>query len=89
MYINAIIIIIIIYSFVYFAARVVTGPTRSVSLENLHRECGWTSLAERRKQQKLTFMFKTMNGFVSPYISDLISPTHTHPVIREVTNYPL
>ena len=37
------------------AARIVTGLTRSVSLENLYRECGWTSLAERRKQQKLIF----------------------------------
>ena len=66
------------------AARIVTGRTRSVSLENLYRECGWTSLAERRKQQKLIFMFKTMNGFVPSYISDLIPP-----MIREVTNYPL
>ena len=66
------------------AARIVTGLTRSVSLENLYRECIWISLAERRKQQKLTFMFKTMNGFVPSYISDLIPP-----MIREVTNYPL
>ena len=61
------------------AARIVSGLTRSVSLENLFRECGWTSLAERRKQQKLIFMFKTKNGFVPPFISDLI----------QVTNYPL
>ena len=66
------------------AARIVTGLTRSVSLENLYRECGWTSLAERRKQQKLIFMLRTMNGFVPSYVSDLIPP-----VIREVTNYPL
>ena len=31
------------------AARIVTGLTRSVSLENLYAECGWSSLAERRK----------------------------------------
>ena len=29
------------------AARIVTGLTRSVSLENLYRECGWKSLFER------------------------------------------
>ena len=66
------------------AARIVTGLTRSVSLKKLYRECEWISLAERREQQKIIFMFKTMNGFVPPYISDLIPP-----VIREVTNYPL
>ena len=30
------------------AARIVTGLTRSVSLEDLYRECGWSSLSERR-----------------------------------------
>ena len=40
------------------AARIVTGLTRSVSLENLYRECGWLSLSERRKQQKLNFMYR-------------------------------
>ena len=30
-------------------ARIVTGLTRSVSLENLYRECGWLSLSERCK----------------------------------------
>lgn len=38
------------------AARIVTGLTRSVSIENLYKECGWSSLADRRKQHKLTFM---------------------------------
>ena len=41
------------------AARIVTGLTRSVSLENLYRECGWIPLSERRRQQKLAFMYKT------------------------------
>ena len=31
------------------AARIVTGLTRSVSLENLYKECGWEALSERRK----------------------------------------
>ena len=30
------------------AARIVTGLTRSISLENLYRECGWESLQSRR-----------------------------------------
>ena len=35
------------------AARIVTGLTRSVSLENLYRECGWESLQSRRSNQIL------------------------------------
>ena len=66
------------------AARIVTGLTRSVSLENLYKECGWVSLSERRKQQKLNFMFKVHQGQVPNYISDLIPP-----LVRDVSNYPL
>ena len=66
------------------AARIVTGLTRSVSLENLYRECGWLSLSERCKQQKLNFMYRSVNGLVPTYITDLILP-----VIRDTTNYPL
>ena len=50
------------------AAHIVTGLTRSVSLDNLYRECGWVSLAERRRQQKLILMYKSINGLVPTYI---------------------
>ncbi|MCG8095193.1 MAG: hypothetical protein JAZ17_16505 [Candidatus Thiodiazotropha endolucinida] len=66
------------------AARVVTGLTRSVSLENLYRECGWVPLFERRTLQKMVFMYKINNDIVPPYITDLIPP-----LVREVSNYPL
>ena len=66
------------------AARIVTGLTRSVTLENLYAECGWTSLAERRKQNKLAFMYRSVNRLVPSYTSDLIPPE-----VRETTNYPL
>ena len=66
------------------AARIVTGLTRSVSLDKLYRECGWVTLSERRKNQKLYFMYKALNGQVPSYISDIIPPH-----IRETTNYPL
>ena len=56
------------------AARIVTGFTRSVSLDNLYKESGWVSLIERRKQQKLIFMYKSVNGLVPSYVSDLIPP---------------
>ena len=66
------------------AARLVTGLTRSVSLENLFKECGWTVLSKRRQQHKLSFMYKVNNGIVLSYIQDL-----TPPLVSEVSNYPL
>ena len=66
------------------AARIVTGLTRSVSLDNLYRECGWVSLAERRRQQKLIFMYKSINGLVPTYVSDLIPPS-----VGEISTYTL
>ena len=45
---------------------------------------GWVTLSERRKNQKLYFMYKALNGHVPPYVSDIIPPH-----IRETTNYPL
>ena len=66
------------------AARIVTGLTRSVSLKNLYRGCGWVTLEERRKQQKLIFMYRSVNGLVPTYISDI-----TPPLVHETTDYPL
>ena len=66
------------------AARLVTGLTRSVSVDNLYKECGWVTLEERRKQQKFIFMYKSVNGLVPSYISELIPPS-----ISEITDCPL
>ena len=66
------------------AARLVTGLTRSVSLENLFKECGWTTLSNRRQQHTLFFMYKVNNGIVPSYTQDLIPP-----LVREISNYPL
>ena len=55
------------------AARFVTGLTRSVSLENMYKECGWATLSQRRQQHKL-FMYNVNTGKVPPYIQDLIPP---------------
>ena len=60
------------------AARIVTGLTRSVSLENLYR--GWRPLSERRMKTKLVFMYNVVNERVPSYISDLIPP-----FVRETT----
>ena len=65
------------------AARLVTGLTRSVSLENLYN-CGWATLLQRRQQHKLSFMYNVNTGMVPSYIQDLIPP-----LVSEVSNYNL
>ena len=66
------------------AAHIVTGLTRSTSIANLYKECGWDSLAKRRYFQKICFMYKCSNNLVPNYISDIIPPR-----VGEITNYPL
>ena len=55
----------------YEAARIVTGLTRSVSLERLIKEIGWLSLTERRSMQKLMFVFKHQQGQLPSYINEI------------------
>ena len=66
------------------AARIVTGLTRSVSLNNLYNECCWEPLSKRRENQKLFFMYKATHGMTPSYINDIIPPT-----VGEVSTYPL
>ena len=66
------------------AAHLVTGLTRSVSLENLYKEWGWLTLSQRRQQHKLSFMYNVNVGLVPSYISDLIPP-----LVNEISDYPL
>ena len=56
------------------AARIVTDLTRSVSLENLYKECGWETSSSRSKIAKLCFMYKVSNDLVPQYIHELIPP---------------
>ena len=75
-----------IHAYMYisdFYACIVTGLTRFVSLNKLYKEFGWLSLAERR-QQKLSFMFKSRSDLLPTYISDLMPP-----LVRNISNYPL
>lgn len=66
------------------AARIVTGLTRSVTLQNLYLECGWESLKSRREKQKYCFMYKVCNNTAPSYINDLIPPQ-----IGDITYYEL
>ena len=68
----------------YEAARIVTGLTRSVSIDRLIKEIGWVSLADRRKIQKLTLVYKHRSGELPRYLSELYPIT-----ILQNTNYNL
>ena len=71
------------------AARIVTGLTRSVLQERHYTECGWDSLALRRRYQKLKFMYIASHNMVPSYISDVILHTvgnSTHYSLRNRTN---
>ena len=66
------------------AARLVTGLSRSVQLENLYKECGWTTLSQRRQQHKLCFVYNVNTGMVPSYIQYL-----TPSLVSENSDYPL
>ena len=57
------------------AARIVTGLTRSVSLENLYNEINWISLADRRQYSKLILTYKIRSGLTPDYLSNLFPTT--------------
>lgn len=66
------------------AARIVTGLTRSVSLDNLSREVGWQLLSARRKAQKLSIMYRASKNQLPSYVSNLIPP-----LVNNITGYNL
>ena len=58
------------------AARIVSGATKLVSLENLYKEVGWETLEKRRDKHKLIQFYKMIKGLTPSYLSDLIPITH-------------
>ncbi len=52
----------------YEAARVVTGLTRSVSINRLIQEIGWVSLSDRRTIQELVILYKKKAGELPNYL---------------------
>ena len=66
------------------AARIVTGLTRSVSIDKLIKEIGWLSLSDRRLFQKAVLMYKIINGLAPEYISNIMPP-----FVSERTEYSL
>jgi hypothetical protein len=57
------------------AARFVTGKyDRRASVTLMLEELGWTSLEERRRQQRLAMLFKIVNGLVAIRPEDHLTP---------------
>ena len=54
------------------AARIVTGTTKLVSLETLHKETGWETLEVRRSKHKLCLFYKMSNNISPEYLSSLV-----------------
>ena len=66
------------------AARIVTGATKLVSLDNLSQESCWESLETRRHKHKLILFYKMVHGLTPNFLSDLIPDR-----VGNVSNYNL
>ena len=56
------------------AARIATGTTKLVSIENLYKEICWDKLQKRRNDHKLSLFYKMYNHIAPEYLSSLIPP---------------
>ena len=54
------------------AARIVTGCSKPVSLDELKTERGWESLGDCRHKHKLILIFKMTKCLAPSYLSDLV-----------------
>ena len=57
------------------ATRIVTGLPTFSSLCSLYSETGWKTLAERRRNKKLTLLHKIINNKAPVYLQDLLPDT--------------
>ena len=57
------------------AARTVTGLTRSTKITLLLKEIGRVSLDDRRKIQKLAFVYKHNKSALPQYLNDIFPAT--------------
>ena len=62
------------------AARIVTGALQPTQLEQLYKETGWQTLAERRDIHCLCLFYKIVNGLTPSYLSELVpaQPVHSY-----------
>jgi len=61
------------------AAKIVSGVTRSTSLNTLYTEIGWLTLDDRRTYQNNVLTFKIKNNMVPDYLSDLFTRSDENP----------
>ena len=54
------------------AARITTGTTKLVSLDNLYKKVRWQTLHRRRQDHKFTLFYKMFNQLTPVYLSSLI-----------------
>ena len=66
------------------AARICTGTTKLVSIQNLNNEINWEPLDSRRRKHKLIMFFKMVNSLLPTYMSNLVPP-----LIRDTNSYSL
>ena len=57
------------------AARIVTGCTKLVAIDDLYREVGWETLSQRRRKHKLFLFYKIVNGLAPNYLNQLVPTT--------------
>jgi len=57
------------------AARIVSGCTKLVYLEDLYREIDWETLSQRRRKHKLILFYTIINGLCPPYHCSLVPDT--------------
>ena len=70
-------------------ARIASGSTRLVSLENLSNEINWEPLEERRYIHRMVLFFKMQNGQTPDYLSSIIPPTANNRYnLRNTNNIP-
>ncbi|MCG8113685.1 MAG: reverse transcriptase family protein [Candidatus Thiodiazotropha taylori] len=63
------------------AARIATGTTKLISLNNLYKEICWDTLEKRRHDHKLTLFYKMINNLAPAYLSSLV-PQHVNAISR-------
>ena len=71
----------------YEAARVVTGLTRSVSIDRLLKEIGWLLLSERRRIQKLVTVYNIYHDNAPSYVASLFPDSVADSTPYSLRNY--
>ena len=60
------------------AARIVTGATKLISIENLYNETCWETFSDRRRKHKLVLLYKMINSMTPQYLTKLLPQRTGH-----------